>query len=132
MSIESECAPRRRKVIAVVASAVVTLAMTAGCDTKSSRLAGPEDPETTLPVPPGIPPLPLPSDIPPVPLPSAVPTVQLPNDIPDVQLPSNVPRVELPADIPPVPLPADIPAIHFPIFRGSSGRPCAAGMNSRT
>jgi hypothetical protein len=124
MSTESECASRRRNVpppnlpvkqgIAVLTAALVILTMTIGCAAQSNQLAAPENPLTTLPIPPGIPPFPLPSDIPPVLLPSDVPNVQLPNDIPDVRLPSNIPPVELPADIPPVPLPADIPAIQFP------------------
>jgi hypothetical protein len=103
-----------KQCIAVLAVALVTLTTTVGCAARSSQQAAPDNPVTTLPIPPGIPPFPLPSDIPPVPLPSDVPNVQLPNDVPDVQLPSAIPRVELPADIPPVQLPADIPAIHFP------------------
>ena len=115
MSIESEWAlPRRtapspnlpaKQCIAVLTAALVALTVTVGCAANPSQLAAPDNPVTTLPIPPGIPSVPLPSDIPPVPLPS---------DVPKVQMPSDIPRVQLPADIPPVQLPADIPAIHFP------------------
>ncbi len=124
MEIRSECAPRRKKVslpkvtaqkcIAVFTTALAALTMTIGCAPQETQLAAPENPVTTLPIPPNLPPAALPSDIPPVPLPSDIPHVQLPNDIPRVQLPSDIPRVELPADIPPVPLPSDIPPIPFP------------------
>ncbi len=124
MSTKSECAPPRRKMpplkvtarqcIAVFTTALAALTMTIGCAPQGTYPAAPENPVTTLPIPPNLPPAPLPSDIPPVPLPSDIPRVQLPNDIPRVQLPSDIPRVELPADIPPVPLPSDIPPIRFP------------------
>src|SRR6478752_3002199 len=104
MSTESECAPRRRKVpppnlpirqcISMLAAALVILIMTTGCTARSSQLAAPQNPITTLPIPSNIPPIPLPSDIPSVPLPS---------DIPHVQLPNEIPRVQLPSDIPPIP-----------------------------
>src|SRR6478736_2933043 len=104
MSTESECAPRRRKVpppnlpirqcISMLAAALVILIMTTGCTARSSQLAAPQNPITTLPIP---------SNIPPIPLPSDIPSVQLPSDIPHVELPAEIPRVQLPSDIPPIP-----------------------------
>src|SRR6478672_3327271 len=115
MSTASECAPRRRKVpppnlpirqcISMLAAALVILIMTTGCTARSSQLAAPQNPITTLPIPSHIPPIPLPSDIPNVQLPNEIPRVQLPSDIPHVELPAEIPRVQLPSDIPPIPFP---------------------------
>lgn len=107
---------RRCTYVAVARVVLVAgvLASSAGCAADDDWSAAPENPVTTLPVPPNIPPFPLPDAIPAVPLPDAVPTVEMPNDIPRVQAPADVPKVQLPGDIPRVPLPSAIPPIVFP------------------